>query len=78
MHVDCVGLTGFEKPAGLLSTSNILALPSMGVDRNERVTSCALFIEQHGVAPLWPHVTVPKKDCVECSYDYGHTFSAYD
>lgn len=51
MHAECVGLTGFEKPEGLLSTSTILALPSMGVDRHERVTSCALFIEQRGVAP---------------------------
>lgn len=57
MHAECVGLTGFEKPAGLLSALTILALPSMGVDRNERVTSCALFIEQHGIASLWPHVT---------------------
>lgn len=62
MHADCVGLTGFENPAGvLLSTSSILALPSMGVDRNEMVTSCNLFTEQRGVAPLWPHVTVTKK-----------------
>lgn len=57
MRAECVGLRGFEKPAGLLSTSTILALPSMGVDRNDRVTSCALFIDQRGVAPLWPHAT---------------------
>lgn len=56
MHGDCVGLTGFEKIVGLLSTLDILALPSMGVDRNERDTSCALFIEQRGVAPLWSHI----------------------
>lgn len=70
MQAESVGLTGFEKPAGLLSTSTILAVPSMGVDRNARVTSCALFIEQRGVAPPWPHATGKKK-----LMDYAGTVS---